>query len=319
MKKALFFIATTLYSNAQAVRASIKSVWYAIFAFLAASLMLLAPVSISKVATSGETLVKNFATAEYMLHDFIIEMEEKGVTCSVENDKFTCSGVALTEKVFRRSVVYNNVEYKYTFVLLDETYEYDLENITEEQENDNIVYFGEDKFFIRKTTRAKDGNLEGSVSIEGDYSRVGKFDFSELGARKDNEKNSRAYFHTMFADLLYSVSISDFNVILIVWLLLSILVNLICILSGGFILYYGNKKGNLGDAYGFRGSLKIACNLLLLPAILSVLVGLIMPESVIITSPIIFFVRAFFIYRAQFTRKGQKLAIKTKKGLEDLM
>ena len=44
-----------------------------------------------------------------------------------------------------------------------------------------------------------------------------------------------------------------------------------------------------------------------------------MPESVIITAPIIFYIRLFFIYRAQFTRKGQKIAIKTHKGLEDMI
>ena len=318
MKKALFFIATTLYSNAQAVRASIKNAWYAIFAFFAASLMLLAPVSISKVSTSGETLIKNFATAEYMLHDFIIELDEKGITCKIENGKFTCSGQALTEKVYNRVHKENNAEYKYTFVLLQDNYDYSLAAEEKEQPNDNLVYFAEDSFFIRKTFRNSKGEAEASVSITGDYSKVGRFDFNVVTSA-NSEARSRAEFHTMFADLLYAVSISDFNVILIVWLVLAIIVNFICILSGGFILYYGNKKGNLGDEYGFKGSLKIACNLLLLPAIISVLLGLLMPESVIITAPIAFFIRAFFIYRAQFTRKGQKLAIKTKKGLEDMI
>lgn len=322
MKRALFYIATTLYSNAQAVRASIKKVRYAIFAFIAATLMLLAPVSISKVTTSGESLIKNFPTAEFMLHDFILEMDEKGVTCKIEAGKLNCKGVQLTNKVFEREYeeTINNKKYtyRYTFVLGDDTYNTDINpNITEYQANDNIVFFGEEEFLLRSTTRDKEGKLVGSLSIQGDYSRVGSFDFENIAKRKSNEASSRAELHTMFADLLYAVSISDFNVILLLWLILSLIVNFFCVLSGGFILNYGNKKGNLGDEYGFKGSLKIACNLLLLPAILSVLVGLFMPESVIITAPIIFYIRVFFIYRAQFTRKGQKLAIKTKKGLEE--
>lgn len=325
MKKALFFIATTLYSNAQAVRSSIKKWRYAIFAFIASSLMMLVPVSVSKVTTSGETLIKNFATAEFMLHDFIIELDNKGTTCKIENDKFSCGNVQLTEKVFYRTyeekINNKTYTYNYTFVLLDETYNSDINpDIRDEQPNDNLVVFGEKDFLIRKTTRDKNGDLVGSISIQGDYSRVGSFDFEKVVDKFEyKESSSRAYFHTTFADLLYSVSISDFNIILTIWLLLALLVNLLCVISGGFVLYYGNKKGNLGDEYGFWGSIKIACNLLLLPTLLGILVGLFMPESIIITTPIIFFIRVFIIYRAQFTRKGQKLAIKTKKGLEDLI
>lgn len=319
MKKRLFFIATTLYSNAQVVRTSIKSVWYAIFAFIVSSIMLLAPVSISRVTTSGESLASTFGTSEYMLYDFIIDMSEKGVTCSIENGKFSCAGNQLTQKEFTNVLVEDEKEYKYTFVLLDNDYDYETVNEEVAQDNDNLVYFGEDTFFIRKATRTKDGALESSLTLTGSYKYVGNFDFEDVKIRSADESSARSYLHTMYSDFLYSVSLSDFVAILLVWFILSVIVSLICVLSGGFIIYYGNKKGNLADEYGFKGSLKITCNLLLLPAILSVLIGLFMPESVIITAPIIFFIRAFVIYRAQFTRKGQKLAIKTHKGLEDFI
>ena len=327
MKRALFFIATSLYSNAQAVRASIKKWTYAVFAFVASSLMMLVPVSIDSVTTSGETLIKNFSTAEFMLHDFIVELDENGITCKVENKKFTCAGTQLNEgnkvydRVYEETINNKKYIYKYRFVLLDSPDKYLIdENLFQEQPNDNIIVFGEDEFLVRKLNRNKDGQITGNVYINGSYKRVGSFDFQKVVDKYNyKESSSRAYLHTTFADFLYAVSIADFNVILIVWLLLAILVNLLCVVSGGFVLYYGNKKGNLADVYGIKGSLKIACNLLLLPTILGILVGLFMPESIIITTPIIFSIRLIIIYRAQFTRKGQKLAIKTKKGLEDLI
>ncbi len=319
MKKKLFFIATTLYSNAQAVRSSIKSVGYAIFAFVVSSIMLLAPISISRVTTSGESLTKTFGTSEYMLYEFIMDLNNKGTTCSVNNGKFSCAGNQLIEKEFITIVEQDGKEYKYAFVVLDDDYDYKTVNEEEAQDNDNLVYFGEDTFYLRKATRNKNGDLESSLTLTGSYKYVGNFDFENVTTRSSNETSARAYLHTIYSDFLYSVSLSDFSAILLIWFILAIIVLLICVLSGGFIIYYGNKKGNLADEYGFRGSLKIACNLLLMPAILSVLVGLFMPESVIITAPIIFFIRTFVIYRAQFTKKGQKLAIKTHKGLEDFI
>lgn len=336
MKKKLFFIATTLYSNAQAVRCSIKSAWYAIIAFFISCLMLLTPVSISKYTTNGESIIKNFPHSTIMLYELIDELDSKGITCTVKNKKFSCDKL-LEKKEYVYTDEINKKVITYTIVLLDETYDYKTVNENEVQENDNLIYFGKEKFYIRETSRDKDGKIESTVTLNGLYNHCNGFSFQKVTDQMDivmnqyqgevleeqllsmveNAGKSKTY--EIFSEFLYHISISDFNSILFVWLLLAIVSCLLCIVSGAFILNYGNKKGNLSDEYGFIGSLKIACNLLLLPAILSVLIGLIMPESVIITAPIIFYIRLFFIYRAQFTRKGQKIAIKTHKGLEDMI
>lgn len=324
MKKKLFFIATSLYSNAQAVRASIKSVGYAIFAFIAATLMLLAPVSINKATTSGESLAQSFKYSGPLLYDAIVDLSNQGAVCEIKDGKFTCGG-GVEDKIIVKSMVENKKETKYTFVFLDENYDYAKVDEKEPQLDDNIMYFGEETFYIRRTIRNDDKTVESTIYLEGNYSYVGSFNFQQVIDYIDVENidnpdgRARQYLQSIYSDLLYAVSISDFNVTLILWFIMAIIVNLICIFSGGFILYYGNKKGNLADDYGFKGSLKIACNLLLLPAILCVLIGLFMPESVIITAPIIFFIRTFVIYRAQFTRKGQKLSIKIHKGLEEMI
>lgn len=324
MKKRLFFIATSLYSNAQAVRASIKSVWYALIAFFAATLMLLAPVSISKATTSGESLAQSFKYSGPLLYDAIVDLSNQGITCEVNDGKFTCNGESI-EKTIVKTTKIDKKDYTYTFVLLDENYDYAKVDEKEPQLDDNIMYFGEDTFYVRRTIRNDDKTVESTIYIEGNYNYVGSFNFAQVidYIDIDNVDNpdgrARQYLQGIYSDLLYAVSISDFNVTLLLWFVMAVVVNLICVFSGGFILYFGNKKGNLADDYGFKGSLKIACNLLLLPAILCVLIGLFMPESVIITAPIIFFIRTFIIYRAQFTRKGQKLSIKTHKGLEEMI
>lgn len=337
MKKKLFFIATTLYSNAQSVRCSIKSWWYAIIAFVVSCLMLITPISLSKYFASGESMLDQFPSATQMLYSFILDMDEENITCSVNNEKFTCDReLTQTEYVLTQTI--DKKEVTYTIVLIDKEYEYDKVDAEVPQLNDNLIYFGEDKFFIRESSRTKDGKLDQTITMSGTYKHCGDFSFQTITDYIDIVRNQYKDSYSDKAQLekvvegaglvktqevlsrfLYHISISDFTTILLLWLLLAIASCLLCVLSGAFIINYGNKKGNLADEYKIKGSIKIACNLLLMPALLSVIVGFIMPESVIITAPIIFYVRLFFIYRAQFTRKGQKLAIKTHKGLEEMI
>lgn len=339
MKKKLFFIATTLYNNAQAVRCSIKSAWYAFIAFIVSCLMLIAPVSISKFTTTGEAIMKNYPQSSLAIYELIEELDENNITCKIKNNKFSCDSVLNKKEYVYDIPISETKNVRYTIVLLDDDYQYQDEKLNHDikQDNDNLIYFGKKHFHIREAVRTKEGKLESSVSTSGNYKHCEGFTFQnvtdyidqierqykdsyngdELKALMVDAGVSKTY--EIMCDFLYSVSISDFNTILFVWLLLAVASCLLCVLSGAFILNYGNKKGNLSDEYGFKGSFKIACNLLLMPAILSVLIGLIMPESVIITAPILFYIRLFFIYRAQFTRKGQRIALKTHQGLEDMI
>jgi hypothetical protein len=300
-KDLVLYYAYTLFSNKEAIRAYTKSWKVSIFAYLISILILLTPITVSKLFTSNQSILDSFDNIELAFND-VYEYQNAGIPCEIKSGELTC----INDESFE-------IESNGYLIVINK----DLDNNIDVDKNkasitDNIIIMNKSDFYARYVVREDDGIVYQPISeLEGDYSKISNINFQIIynNVKNKDESYQSSHYLANTIYLLNGIDLSNFNRDLVLWTIQNVLSTMLLVVSSALMIFLGNRKGQRADEYGFKGSLKISFVSLIGVSFVCSVIGLLSLELTPVLLSVVYIVRILLIYINQFTRRGQKYNI----------
>lgn len=289
MKNFFLYFSGAFYSVKECLLTWKKPKKYPIIIFFISFFMLLSPIQYNMLSISEKTLIEEIPKIEVVLKEVALDLNEKEINVKIENNKLICD-----------STYQKNIE-GYMVVIGIDYEEYPEVVINKIQETDNIIVFGNERFYARSIERNERNVLENTRTLSGTYNLANTFEFSLIYENKDNINE----IYNIVGTLLKTIFLSNSGSNLIFWVLIIEIFNLLFLLIGGFILLFFNIKGNRDYKLNYGQSFLTMMGSLIFPSLISTIIGMINFSYFTISYILLSVIRLFMLCYAQLS-KNQK-------------
>lgn len=302
MKNFFLYLSGAFYSIKQCMLTWKKPKKYPIFIFIISFIMLLAPIQFNLMSTPTETLINQIPNIEVVLKDVSLDLNAKNIEVKIENDKLVTSSTY--ENYLDGFMIYIGIN-------LDE---YPEIQEKEASQTDNLIIFGETRFYARYVNRTKLGIQDGDPQVlSGYYNMSNSFDFNLIYQVQDN--NEEVY--SLVGTFLKTVYLTNWGYNLIIWVFIIEMVNLLYLLLGSFLLLLFNSKGNRDYKLTYGQSFLTLMGSLILPSLLASIIGMINFSYFTLSYVVIALIRLFMLCYSQLSRNPKYNQIEVKIEDED--
>lgn len=263
--------------------------------------MLLSPIQFNMMSTSSEVLINDLPHIEEVLKSVSIDLKEKNIDVKIENDQ-----INIQEP-------YQNYIEGYTIYIGVDLKEYPEVSNLEVQKTDNLVVFGNDRFYARYIERNERNVLENTRTLSGTYIRSNSFDFDYIYEKKNNNEE----LHSIIGTLLKMIFLSNSGSNLIFWILIIETYNLIFLLVGSFLLLLFNIKGNRDYKLNYSQSFFTIMGSLIFPSLITSFIGMMSFKYFALSYVLLSLIRLFMLCFYQISKNNKYNQLKTNIKDED--
>ena len=301
MKNFFLYLSGVLYSTKQNLLTWKYPKIYPLLILLISFIMLLSPIQFNMMSTSSEVLINDLPHIEEVLKSVSIDLKEKNIDVKIENDQ-----INIQEP-------YQNYIEGYTIYIGVDLKEYPEVSNLEVQKTDNLVVFGNDRFYARYIERNERNVLENTRTLSGTYIRSNSFDFDYIYEKKDNNEE----LHSIIGTLLKMIFLSNSGSNLIFWILIIETYNLIFLLVGSFLLLLFNIKGNRDYKLNYSQSFFTIMGSLIFPSLITSFIGMISFKYFALSYVLLSLIRLFMLCFYQISKNTKYNQLKTSVKDED--
>lgn len=301
MKNFFLYLSGVLYSTKQNLLTWKHPKRYPLLILLISFIMLLSPIQFNMMSTSSEVLINDLPHIEEVLKSVSIDLKEKNIDVKIENDQ-----INIQEP-------YQNYIEGYTIYIGVDLKEYPEVSNLEVQKTDNLVVFGNDRFYARYIERNERNVLENTRTLSGTYIRSNSFDFDYIYENKDNNEE----LHSIIGTLLKMIFLSNSGSNLIFWILIIETYNLIFLLVGSFLLLLFNIKGNRDYKLNYSQSFFTIMGSLIFPSLITSFIGMISFKYFALSYVLLSLIRLFMLCFYQISKNNKYNQLKTNIKDED--
>lgn len=295
MKNFFLYLSGVLYSTKQNLLTWKHPKIYPLLILLISFIMLLSPIQFNMMSTSSEALINDLPHIEEVLKSVSIDLKEKNIDVKIENDQ-----INIQEP-------YQNYIEGYTIYIGVDLKEYPEVSNLEVQKTDNLVVFGNDRFYARYIERNERNVLENTRTLSGTYIRSNSFDFDYIYEKKNNNEE----LHSIIGTLLKMIFLSNSGSNLIFWILIIETYNLIFLLVGSFLLLLFNIKGNRDYKLNYSQSFFTIMGSLIFPSLITSFIGMISFKYFALSYVLLSLIRLFMLCFYQISKNNKYNQLKT--------
>lgn len=295
MKNFFLYLSGVLYSTKQNLLTWKYPKIYPLLILLISFIMLLSPIQFNMMSTSSEVLINDLPHIEEVLKSVSIDLKEKNIDVKIENDQ-----INIQEP-------YQNYIEGYTIYIGVDLKEYPEVSNLEVQKTDNLVVFGNDRFYARYIERNERNVLENTRTLSGTYIRSNSFDFDYIYEKKDNNEE----LHSIIGTLLKMIFLSNSGSNLIFWILIIETYNLIFLLVGSFLLLLFNIKGNRDYKLNYSQSFFTIMGSLIFPSLITSFIGMISFKYFALSYVLLSLIRLFMLCFYQISKNNKYNQLQT--------